>query len=423
MSLSLNKMLLFVSLIACLAFGQDESDFRHEMEPEIPYFIYDCAVTPIAERDSVSIDIVIQVPFNTIQFIKKDSIFIGKYEISLMLLDEKEVNVISKIWTQTLKTGNFSETYSAEIFDVSKLNYKIAPSKYILTIGVLDLDTRKSTFRKKQIDLDDFYKKPITLSNINLIESSLADSSGESSDISSISGRLVDQRSEFDVSFYLLSNGGSGTIKYMIYNMNKKVVAEDETTHVFKKGVDYHKMSIPRTNLTYSKYRLVIKVKLGADEATAEKIIQIRWIGMSNMIDNLDLAIEQIKYIAGSNILKKMKKADEKEKKDLFLDFWNKKDPTPGTDENELMNEYYRRVNYSNQNFSGYQDGWKTDMGMVFILFGAPNDIERHPFELQTKPYEIWYYYELNRTFVFVDETGFGEYRLITPFDYYGSMY
>jgi hypothetical protein len=43
------------------------------------------------------------------------------------------------------------------------------------------------------------------------------------------------------------------------------------------------------------------------------------------MIDNLDLAIEQIKYIAGSNILKKMKKADEKEKKDLFLDFWNKK--------------------------------------------------------------------------------------------------
>jgi hypothetical protein len=82
---------------------------------------------------------------------------------------------------------------------------------------------------------------------------------------------LVDQRSEFDVSFYLLSNGGSGTIKYMIYNMNKKVVAEDETTHVFKKGVDYHKMSIPRTNLTYSKYRLVIKVKLGADEATAER--------------------------------------------------------------------------------------------------------------------------------------------------------
>jgi hypothetical protein len=84
-------MLLFVSLIACLAFGQDESDFRHEMEPEIPYFIYDCAVTPIAERDSVSIDIVIQVPFNTIQFIKKDSIFIGKYEISLMLLDERRL--------------------------------------------------------------------------------------------------------------------------------------------------------------------------------------------------------------------------------------------------------------------------------------------------------------------------------------------
>jgi GWxTD domain-containing protein len=123
------------------------------------------------------------------------------------------------------------------------------------------------------------------------------------------------------------------------------------------------------------------------------------------------------------SVIKKMRKADQEEKKRLFLEFWEKKDPTPGTQENELMNEYYRRVNFSNQNFSGYLEGWKSDMGMVYILFGPPSDIERHPFELQTKPYEVWYYYELNRTFIFVDESGFGEYRLITPFDYYGSIY
>jgi len=393
------------------------------MEPEVPNFNYDFAVTPLATRDSISIDIVIQVPFNAIQFVKKDSIFSGKYEVSVMLLDEKEVNVISKIWTQTLRTVNFTETYSTEHFDINKLTYMISPSIYTLSIGILDLDTRKSTFRKKEINLKDFYKKSITLSNINLIESSIADSNGKSTDIPSITGRLIDQRNEFDISFYLLSDGGHGTIKYSVYNMSKKVVAEDEIERDFSKGVEYQKLSIPRTDLTYSKYRLVLKVKIGSEESTAEKIIQIRWVGMSNMIDNLEAAIDQLKYIAGTNIIKKMKKAGEKEKKDLFLEYWNKKDPTPGTKENELMNEYYRRVSYSNQNFSGYLDGWKTDMGMVFILFGAPNDIERHPFELQTKPYEIWYYYELNRTFVFVDETGFGEYRLITPFDYYGSIY
>jgi len=417
------KIALVIILFSVLAIGQEPTDFRREMEPEVPTFIYDITETPLETRDSIAVDIVIQVPFNAIQFVKKDSVFIGKYEISVMLLDEKEVNVISKIWTQTLRTVNFAETYSAELFDINRLSYKIVPSKYSVSIGILDLDTRKSTYRKKAIDVKDFYNKSITLSNINLIEGSVTDSVGHSSDVSSITGKLSDNRNEFEISFYVLSEGGTGTIKYTIYNMNKKIVLDEKLERIFRKGVDYQKIKVPRTNLSFNKYRMVVKVSIGSEEATAEKIIQIRWAGMSNMIDNLDGAVEQLKYIASMSVIKKMRKADQEEKKRLFLEFWEKKDPTPGTQENELMNEYYRRVNFSNQNFSGYLEGWKSDMGMVYILFGPPSDIERHPFELQTKPYEVWYYYELNRTFIFVDESGFGEYRLITPFDYYGSIY
>jgi len=136
---------------------------------------------------------------------------------------------------------------------------------------------------------------------------------------------------------------------------------------------------------------------------------------MSSFIDNLDDAIQQMRYIAPPKVLKSMRKGSQKEKKEKFMKFWKKKDPTPNTKENELMNEYYKRVNYSNQHFSGFQPGWRSDMGMIFILFGPPSDIERHPFDIHTKPYEIWYYYEVNRTFVFLDESGFGEYRLISP--------
>lgn len=59
-------------------------------------------------------------------------------------------------------------------------------------------------------------------------------------------------------------------------------------------------------------------------------------------------------------------------------------------------------------------------MGMVFIILGTPSNIDRHPFELDSKPYEIWHYYEINRQYVFVDYTGFGDYRLVTPF--YGDV-
>jgi hypothetical protein len=35
--------------------------------------------------------------------------------------------------------------------------------------------------------------------------------------------------------------------------------------------------------------------------------------------------------------------------------------------------------------------------------------------DTETKPYEVWEYYELNRRYVFVDESGFGDYRLLYP--------
>ena len=51
-------------------------------------------------------------------------------------------------------------------------------------------------------------------------------------------------------------------------------------------------------------------------------------------------------------------------------------------------------------------------MGMVYITLGPPSAVERHPFDMGAKPYEIWEYYHINRSFLFVDNSGFGDYRL-----------
>jgi GWxTD domain-containing protein len=141
----------------------------------------------------------------------------------------------------------------------------------------------------------------------------------------------------------------------------------------------------------------------------------VRWIGMPISTMDIAKAVDQMKYIARGGDVKKIKKAKGSEQKQLFKEFWASKDPTPGTERNELMEEYYRRVSFATENFGTYNEGWKTDQGMVYILLGPPNDVERFPFEQETKPYEIWYYYTINRKFVFVDYTGFGEYRLVNP--------
>jgi GWxTD domain-containing protein len=42
----------------------------------------------------------------------------------------------------------------------------------------------------------------------------------------------------------------------------------------------------------------------------------------------------------------------------------------------ELIKVYYNRVHFANVYFTSYKEGWKTDRGMIYIIFGAPNKLE-----------------------------------------------
>ena len=77
--------------------------------------------------------------------------------------------------------------------------------------------------------------------------------------------------------------------------------------------------------------------------------------------------------------------------------------------ENELMDEYFSRINYSNVNFKTYTDGWKSDMGMIYVLFGPPDDLEVYNDPLSRMYQQRWHYYRINKFFDFVDENGFGD--------------
>jgi len=387
----------------------------------LPSFYYEVGTYPMLSRDSVKVIIKTKVPFDAIQFIKTNDVYSAKYELSILIIDENENKCASKIWEQSLETESFQETNSQQLFDINEVSFRLLPGKYSSTIAVLDLNTKKKSIRKEPVEIGKFYEKPITLSNINIIEKEFTNEKGEIDNISSIEGTVNDLKPEFIVSFNLLSDGGPAKITYTIFTTDGKEILSSTVMDTFAAGISNKRMKIDRKNLGYSKYKISVDIEMGDWKVSSDRIFQLRWLGMSKLIDDLDMAIEQVKYIASSKDIKKIKKASPKEKKEKFVRFWNKLDPTPGTEENELMNEYYRRVRYANEHFSGFMEGWKTDMGMIFILFGPPNDIERHPFELDSKPYEVWYYYEINRTFIFIDETGFGDYRLTEP--YYDNIF
>ncbi len=150
--------------------------------------------------------------------------------------------------------------------------------------------------------------------------------------------------------------------------------------------------------------------------AEKEREFVMRWGIVPSTLADIDLAIKQTKYIATSKEYDAMVDATTlEEKQKLFQEFWRKRNPSPAMQHNEKMEEYYGRVQYANEHFSHFTEGWRTDMGMVYIILGAPSSVDRHPFEGDSKPYEIWTYYDFDKQIVFVDESGFGDFRLVTP--------
>jgi uncharacterized protein (TIGR03435 family) len=126
---------------------------------------------------------------------------------------------------------------------------------------------------------------------------------------------------------------------------------------------------------------------------------------------------EEVVYIISEQEKTAFSQLTSDEERDLFIEqFWQRRDPTPGTPENEFKQEHYDRLAYTNTRFSTLTGvpGWKTDRGCIYILYGKPDEIDDHPSGSQEWTYN--YLEPLHRRRVqlqFIDSTHTGEYRLM----------
>jgi GWxTD domain-containing protein len=105
-------------------------------------------------------------------------------------------------------------------------------------------------------------------------------------------------------------------------------------------------------------------------------------------------------------------------KRRFLTEFWQKRDPTPGTGKNERREEFYAAVAYANRTYReggrAAVPGWRTDRGRVYAKRGAADDALRRYQEGRAPPYEVWTYnIEKGLYYIFADRTGVGHYVLI----------
>ena len=147
--------------------------------------------------------------------------------------------------------------------------------------------------------------------------------------------------------------------------------------------IEYN-LPMPRTG----NYRFEVNVTNADAEATT--LFKAREFNITTPyfpgVRNMHEFAEPLVYLMGRREYERLMAIEDPDSLKQQVDLFWLKDMRNSNRARQVIELYYSRVEQANKQFSNFKEGWKTDMGMVFILFGPPYFVENY---LDTS---IWYY-------------------------------
>src|SRR5690242_18877051 len=172
------------------------------------------------------------------------------------------------------------------------------------------------------------------------------------------------------------------------------------------------------------------------DTSAPQKLTKAQKRKMKNAYKELDDQYKQwlnedVVYIISPEERSAFLQLATNEEREQFIEqFWLRRSSNPDLPDNDFKEEHYRRIAYANEHYASGIPGWKTDRGRIYIIWGAPDEVDSHPTggtydrpmeegggSTTTYPWEKWRYRYLegigeNVELEFVDPSGSGEYHL-----------
>jgi GWxTD domain-containing protein len=330
------------------------------------------------------------IPNDQLTFIKTDEGFMAKFSLACILRDGKE---FGDIWIREVSLPTYEQTNLSTQYIEEEISIAVEPKDYELEIKVKDLNSHRDADYKDHVYIPDYsrYYYPFAISSLIFRTDSILRPQKVY--------RIGTKVNLFFEVYYFRDDKGPFPVHYKISNVEDSIRIEEP------KQVNPVTIEVQTDNLDIGENEVYVWVGNFKKQDTIEV--------KATFLD--DDMIGPLRYIGKAKEVNNVIKAPDTLKRKRWDEFWEKRDPTPGTERNEAEEEFIRRVEYVNETYTSMRKGWQTDRGRIYIKLGRPDEIERHPFELDSPPYEIWYYYAKRLMFMFKDLHGFGEYILEYP--------
>ena len=455
----LTALLLFCLATSVISHAQGRVTYRELANRNQQRNIYfDFFTLPASAEGKVEFISTFRVDYNFLPFKKlnqpeADRQFYSPLGLSMEVFKAKErrrpddridveglESVIRTAWRDTAFAESYEQTQSNKSFIGGYMNVEINPGlyNYMLQLSPGE-DTRERTSRVRQVDVHSYKDQKSG-------DILLAENVDENNGIKSLKlmnfGQNVYYGKDFHALIHLPDHESASSYSLRI---NRLEINREDTTRkqeIFNRtissnellsnlkptmagnkgkvslelqdnenGHTYALVKIPNSTFENSVYRMQV-IREGQSLPAASGIFRSLWIEMPTSLLNLDIAIDMLRFIVSKDEVRRINSGSQEEREQKFRKFWEAKDPTPKTEYNELMAEYYRRIDYAYEHFTTINNiGYESDQGEIYIKYGPPNNIERK-FPTGEPAVEIWTYN--NRKFVFEATSGFGDFQLVS---------
>jgi len=125
--------------------------------------------------------------------------------------------------------------------------------------------------------------------------------------------------------------------------------------------------------------------------------------------------LDYLRYFTSSFKLQALRDAPPDARGSLWAAFIRETDPVPQTPQHEGLRDYFARIARANARFrEDASAGWLTDRGRAYVALGDPDQIiEPNLSDMnQRGRTQIWDYRQHRLQLVFIDQTGFGRWRM-----------
>lgn len=420
-------VLIFILLLTTINTGwaQFLSNRGDQRQPKNMFgsslFAYDIRYLKSNQTDTQTrVEVFVGFANDILQFVKsRDGSFAAKYEMLVSIFDKKGNLIVEKSILDDIVVNDFYLTNDRRLTKRHRFSFNVNSDKHKLIINLTDMDTRKSLRREKEIQVEGFSPENALISEVVFAENLIFDKKGQLQDYLPILNRkFINPDSSYFAYFELYPGNLQDSLKLDISIINENGKHVYSTQNKMLPGTEIIEMFLDLSkyiNISGG-YDLILNVSQNGLQNSRRTKFSVIWRNSEMAKINLTMAIKTLKDYIPSSDYKSLLQEPDSVKRAYLENFWEQRDPTPNTKKNELMDEFYKRVEFANNYFSVHpldMEGWETDRGKIYIKYGPPEDVERHLDEINLPPYEIWYYPKIQRRFIFEDKSGMGDFRLV----------